>query len=240
MVDFNSDHRKFNTFVSNERLIYSIMEETLTQSEPTVTKILDSAEGLFADRGFNATSMRSITNHAGVNLASVNYHFGSKRQLIIEVIRRGIEPINTARLHALKKLETESAPRPGLEEILDAFYRPAFEYFQDASKISFLRLLGRTLYETGDYTQELMEKDWMPLVETFLLAIQKALPEHQEEELIWSFHFAIGSMIFTVSQYEALEAMACESCKIRDDFEPSLQRLINFTAAGFRRPDQNA
>jgi len=217
----------------------STTEVVSTHSEATVSRILDAAEELFAEKGFNATSMRTITREAGVNLAAVNYHFGSKSRLITEVIRRGIRPINEARLESLKASQSNRESPASLEEILDAFYRPAFEYFQDASKISFLRLLGRTLYETGDYTQELMAKDWMPLVETFLLAIQKALPEHREEELIWSFHFAIGSMIFTVSQYEALEAMACESCKIRDDFEPSLQRLIDFTAAGFRRPDNH-
>lgn len=210
----------------------------MTQSEPTVTKILDAAEELFAERGFNATSMRSITNHAGVNLAAVNYHFGSKNSLITEVIRRGIRPINEARLESLKNLEARSKKAPTLEEILDAFYRPGFEYFQDESRIHCLRLLGRTLFETGDYTKDLMEKDWSPLVEAFLEAFARALPERSREEQIWSFHFAIGSMVFTVSQFEVLEAMTCDSCKIRDDFEPALQRLIDFTAAGFRRPDQ--
>jgi len=68
------------------------------QSENTVYQILNSAEELFAVKGFNATSMRAITDKANVNLAAVNYHFGSKDNLIFEVIKRGIQPINASRL----------------------------------------------------------------------------------------------------------------------------------------------
>lgn len=210
------------------------------QSESTATQILDAAEELFAVKGFNATSMRAITDKAQVNLAAVNYHFGSKDNLIFEVIKRGIQPINASRLERLDVLLTrhhsETAESITLPEVLDAFYRPAFEYFQDSSRIHFLRLLGRTLYETGPFTTKLLEKEWMPLVHRFLEGLKISLPDLEEAEIMWRFHFAIGSMIFTVSQFEALEAMACEDCKIRDDFEPAVQRLISFTAAGLSQP----
>jgi AcrR family transcriptional regulator len=203
-------------------------------AENTVNSILDAAEELFAVKGFNATSLRAITQQASVNLAAVNYHFGTKDKLIISVIQRGIRPINESRLLMLNDLLKKNADSPPLvEDVLDAFYRPAFEYFQDSSRTHFLRLLGRTLYETGSFTQELMEKEWMPLLHPFLAALKQALPDLPEEEILWRFHFAIGSMVFTISQFEALEAMACESCKIRDDFEPAIARLIAFTAAGF-------
>lgn len=209
-------------------------------TEDTATRILDAAEQLFAVKGFNATSMRAITDKAQVNLAAVNYHFGSKDNLIFQVIKRGIQPINQSRIEQLEaQLESydhiQGEPL-ALDGVLDAFYRPAFEYFQDSSRIHFLRLLGRTLYETGPFTQDLMEKEWMPLVHRFVEALKLSLPKLEEEEIIWRFHFALGSMIFTVSQFEALEAMACEKCKIREDFEPAIQRLISFTAAGFRQP----
>ncbi|MEM1157947.1 MAG: TetR/AcrR family transcriptional regulator [Verrucomicrobiota bacterium] len=209
-------------------------------SVDTATQILDAAEQLFAVKGFNATSMRAITHKAEVNLAAVNYHFGSKDNLIFEVIKRGIQPINASRLKRLDALmdqqRADTAGSVSLPEVLDAFYRPAFEYFQDSSRIHFLRLLGRTLYETGPFTQQLLEKEWMPLVHRFLAGLKITLPHLEETEIMWRFHFAIGSMVFTVSQFEALEAMACEDCKIRDDFEPAIERLISFTAAGLAQP----
>jgi len=207
------------------------------QPETTTQQILDSAELLFATKGFNATSLRAITDKANVNLAAVNYHFGSKDNLILEVIKRGIEPINTSRLQRLDSLLERHHSGNGdsitLDEVLDSFYRPAFEYFQDSTRIHFLRLLGRTLYETGPFTKKLLENEWMPLVQRFLQGLKITLPNMEEAEIMWRFHFAIGSMIFTVSQFEALEAMSCDECKIRDDFEPAVERLITFTAAGF-------
>jgi len=208
------------------------------QSENTVYQILNSAEELFAVKGFNATSMRAITDKANVNLAAVNYHFGSKDNLIFEVIKRGIQPINASRLQKLDQL-LEGHEMITLPDVLDAFYRPAFEYFQDSSRIHFLRLLGRTLYETGPFTKKLLENEWMPLVHRFMEGLKITLPDLEEAEIMWRFHFALGSMIFTVSQFEALEAMACEDCKIRDDFEPAIERLISFTAAGFTQPPPN-
>ena len=63
----------------------------MAQSE-TVERILDAAEQLFAERGFAETSLRLITSKAGVNLAAVNYHFGSKKALIQAVFSRFLGP----------------------------------------------------------------------------------------------------------------------------------------------------
>ena len=64
------------------------------QQIETRTRLLDSAEQLFAERGIDATSLRAITTAAGANLASVNYHFGSKDELFREVVSRRIGPVN--------------------------------------------------------------------------------------------------------------------------------------------------
>ncbi|MDA0630469.1 MAG: helix-turn-helix domain containing protein, partial [Proteobacteria bacterium] len=61
-------------------------------------ELLDAAEALFAERGFEKTSIRDITNHLGVRLAAVNYHFDSKYNLLVEVIHRRAGRLNEARL----------------------------------------------------------------------------------------------------------------------------------------------
>src|ERR1700685_813919 len=103
----------------------------------TKTRILDAAEKLFGQNGFDATSLRDITAEAQVNLAAVNYHFQSKDSLIDAVIVRRIEPVNRRRLEMLDA----AGPHPTLEQILTAFMAPAFEVRME----SVAPLMGRIL-----------------------------------------------------------------------------------------------
>src|SRR5436189_6346555 len=98
---------------SNDRLnIRSFMSlRAVKPPHETRTRILDAAEELFMLHGFEGTSMRQLTAKAGVNLAAVNYHFGSKDALIEAVFRRRLDPMNAARIAALEKLELEAAGR---------------------------------------------------------------------------------------------------------------------------------
>ena len=94
----------------------------------TKERILDTAERLFADHGFPATSLRDITQEAGVNLAAVNYHFGGKEGLLIEVLERKIAPVNRSRLAQLETLETAAGSDPvPTEHLVRAFVTPLCE-----------------------------------------------------------------------------------------------------------------
>src|ERR687898_3414167 len=93
----------------------------------TRTRILDAAEELFMQHGFEGSSMRALTTSAGVNLAAVNYHFGSKDALIEAVFRRRLDPMNAERIAALDGLEDFST-----ENIIRAFVRPSLRMMEDA------------------------------------------------------------------------------------------------------------
>src|ERR1700689_2624058 len=111
----------------------------------TKTKILDAAEKLFGNKGFDATSLRDITAEAQVNLAAVNYHFQSKESLIDAVIARRIEPVNQKRLEMLD----EAGPNPSLEQILAAFVAPLLE--QDVSSV--VPLIGRMMSDPTQFVE---------------------------------------------------------------------------------------
>lgn len=89
----------------------------------TKTRILDTAEKLFGQNGFEATSLRDITAEAKVNLAAINYHFQSKDSLIDAVIQRRIEPVNRRRLEMLDA----AGPHPSVEQIVESFVVPLLE-----------------------------------------------------------------------------------------------------------------
>src|SRR5512135_1854730 len=116
--------------------------------DPAMTKdrILDVAEALFMEHGYEATSLRSITATAEVNLAAVNYHFGSKEELFEAVLTRRLDPMNQERVDLLTALEREAAPHPvACERILNAMFIPALKLARDPPRggTNFLRLLGR-------------------------------------------------------------------------------------------------
>ena len=114
----------------------------------TKRRILDAAETLFMEHGFEATSLRAITTAAEVNLAAANYHFGSKEELFQAVLTRRLDPMNEARLELLTRFEHASAPRAvPCEKILAALFIPALELARDRDRggENFLRLLGPRL-----------------------------------------------------------------------------------------------
>lgn len=214
-----------------------------TSESDTRDRLLDAAQKLFAEKGFAATSLRSITKEAGANLAAVNYHFGSKDNLIVELLARGVRPLNQHRIFMLDEFEREVGDAPlEVEKILDALYRPCFVFCADKSRMPFLRLLGKSLHEEGPYSIILAEREWNPLVQRFMGACKKSLPELPLDLVYWRFHFAIGSLIHCLSQHESLTVLSQGQCTLKDP-EEVIQDLITFTAAGMkaaanRRADQ--
>ena len=99
-------------------------------------QILDTAETLFSEHGIEAVSVREIQERIGVNVAAVHYHFGSRKKLILAVMKRRIDPLNAARIHLLELLEART-PAQGsmqLEDVLRAFVTPVFELLEDPSQ----------------------------------------------------------------------------------------------------------
>lgn len=204
---------------------------------PTKEKILDVAEELFAERGFSATSLRAITSAAGVNLAAVNYHFGSKEELFHAVFARRIEPINRERMELLEACEQEAGGGPAaLEAILAAFLAPALRLCRDTSPggRQFLRLMGRIYTEPGDLWVPIF-REFEPVKRKFETALRRALPDLPPLEMFWREHFLVGAMCHTIADTHRLEVISGGLCD-PNDVEGMLRRLIGFLAAGLRSP----
>jgi AcrR family transcriptional regulator len=198
------------------------MTETVVD---TKTRILDAAEKLFADKGFEATSLRDITTGADVNLAAVNYHFQTKDALIEAVIARRIAPINSRRLELLRA----AGPNPTVEQILEAFISPTLE--REFSPM--VPMLGRVLGSPDLFLFRIFKKHLAPVGEQFLNALEKAIPSLSRPERMWRFLFMAGSMSHTLAFSSVLGEMTeglCDPTNRKDVVE----RLVRFVAAGFR------
>src|SRR4029077_16003413 len=113
----------------------------------TKQKILDTAECLIASQGFAATSLRQIISEAGVNLAAVHYHFGSKQELLDHVILRKAAAVNEERRRMIEQFEAEAGSGPvSVKKFLTAFFEPMIE--AGARNPQFVKLMGR-MYGEG-------------------------------------------------------------------------------------------
>jgi AcrR family transcriptional regulator len=199
----------------------------------TKERILDAAEDLFAEEGF-ATSLRAITARAGVNLASVNYHFGSKDALIREVFARRLVPLNDERLSALAALES-AAPGAGppLEGIIEAFVGPAIRMSHDPRGATFTRLFGRTMSQRDDRILRLFTGQFRTIIQRFSEALARALPNLDRNEVVWRMLFVVGAMAHTMALSDKLPVITGGACD-PSDVEATVRRLVPFLAAGMR------
>jgi AcrR family transcriptional regulator len=159
--------------------------------------ILDAAERLFAENGMAGVSMRNLTKLAGTNLASVNYHFGSKENLFTEVIARRIRPINARRLELLAvAMEQGGESGPSLKQVLDAFVRPMFEMGATTEQREHLRLLiTRVFTEADSVSMPIFETELLPVGQQFGKAISLARPNLEYKQIAMGMFFFVGATI---------------------------------------------
>lgn len=202
-------------------------------------RILDAAEALFVEHGLEATSMRMITTLAGVNLAAVNYHFGSKDALIQEVFKRRLVELNRQRLAALDEVEAQAlqdgrAVKPS--RVLEAFFGPALALASDTDHggHTFMQLLGRTYTDPNAFVRQFLAEEYAETLSRFLSALYASLPGVPRDEILWRFHFMMGATSYAIAGTDALRLFAGGF----DDEDPAclLPRLMSFLLGGLRAP----
>jgi len=208
-------------------------------SADTKTRILDAAELLFMEHGFEATSLRSLTSAAGVNLAAVNYHFGSKEELFQVVLTRRLDPMNQERIDLLAKIEREASGRAlSCEKILFAMLIPALRLARDEQRggKNFLRLLGRAYADPAPFIRHFLSAQYAEMIGRYKEAFLRALPNLSRQELTWRLHFVMGALSYTLAGTDALKLFAQVAATEKDNDELLLQRLAPFLVAGLKAP----
>ena len=161
----------------------------------TKTHILDVAERLFSERGFDAVSIRDITARAKVSLGAINYYFGTKLGLIAAIFDRRLPPVTKARLAALDEVEKNvGANRPAVEDILRAFIRPAFIGEGESRNRTFQKLMGRCLSEPSPDIEGLLHAQFQTLAERFDSALLRTQTGLTREEIFWRMNFVIAAL----------------------------------------------
>ncbi|SEL92524.1 transcriptional regulator, TetR family [Pseudoxanthomonas sp. GM95] len=197
----------------------------------TKDRILGAAEELFALHGFAGTSLRRVTTRADVNIAAVNYHFGSKENLVNEVFRRRMDVMTTARLG---QLETALREHPGqLEQVLAAFVEPALALAQDGQGGgAFVRVIARAYAEKNDNLRKFLSDHYGHVLRDFGKAIAECLPALSKEELYWRLDFLAGALTYAMADFGLIKRPAGVTEAAHR--ERAARELIRFAEAGLR------
>jgi AcrR family transcriptional regulator len=202
----------------------------VNRSGSTKERILAAAETLFAQRGFDGASLRQLTSDAGVNLAAVNYHFGSKEKLVEQVFRRRLDTLNAQRLAALARVAGQ--PETRLEDVLDAFIRPALELSHEDSGSLFMRVMARVFAEHDDSLRKFLSENYGHVMRQFTAEFARLLPQLSKEELYWRIDLVTGALTHAMSGFGMIQRKSDVS--ERTHREQTVAHLTRFAAAGLR------
>lgn len=208
------------------------MEHTHTDTRES---LLDAAETLFSAHGIEAASLRQITQHAGANLAAVNYHFGSKDGLVRAVFSRRLRPVTEERIRLLEQVDLDAGD--AVEQVLTAFLTPILRTLKESPEgvRGFGRLMGRAFSEPSEEVRRMVIEEFRESIELYLGALRKILPHLDEAERMWRFHFVAGATSHTIACTQMLERFSGGRCTTSDPDE-ALRQMVTFLAAGLRAP----
>jgi AcrR family transcriptional regulator len=210
----------------------------------TRERVLDAAENLFAREGLSRPSVRQITSEAGVNVAAVNYHFGSREGLVEAVFERHATAVNAERIEKLNAiLSMAGNKRPSLTAILEAYLEVRLRHRKerDGGSSGLKQLFGHLLAEPPEIVEPLMQKHFQPTTDRFLTALAKALPELPREELEFRFQLVMASLATTATTPPNKHNAPSNGQTPTTDTGPmddrqTIQKLVTFLAAGLRAP----
>lgn len=210
----------------------------MDKAAPTevVDLILNAAEELFAQLGYERASLRMITQKAGVNLAAVHYHLGDKEFLFGLVLTRRLRPMNASRLAQLEQAEKAALPL-SMNRIIEIMVRPVFELCAspDLRGRHFIRLLGRSLTDPLPFMEDLHAKELQPTLVRFGQSIRRLVPNLTPEEYLWRLSFVMGALHHTLATMHRMKNLTHGICRDHDH-EGALPRFILFAVATFAAP----
>jgi AcrR family transcriptional regulator len=202
--------------------------------KPVQDRLLDTAEQLFSEHGFDGASVRDIAAAAGCNIAAVNYYFGGKDKLYTEVWRRQLVQMRDARLQAIEQVMSESEGKPSLEDLLKSFAKAFIEPFVDESRSRWLmRLMAREMIDQRVPANLFIDEVVKPTMGAMRGALLKVCPALDESKIPLIIVFLAGQLIHLVhvkAMFDQIEMAEMPAFDLTD----AVDNVVKFSAAGIR------
>jgi len=191
--------------------------------------ILESAEILFAERGYAAVSVRDIAARADVPVALVGYYFGRKQELFDTVFEHRQAYI-AERIARIRAVDCSSANPTAVSDIVRAWAEPVIRMRTNDAGEAFSLLVARTAWDPGPEATAIIERHYDPLARAFIEVMSEALPDCPHDRILWTYVYAVGALLMYVGdkRVERLSQgrVAVADPRLCDDF-------IRFVSAGF-------
>jgi AcrR family transcriptional regulator len=208
-------------------------------SDHTRTAILAAAERLYADRGFGDVTLRDIVAAADVNLAAVNYHFGSKDELIAELFVTRSLATNRERLNELKAAELAGGGRAEIDAVLRALVGPPLRgcLGPNRQRSDAARFMIRASIESVPAIRKIRNRE-IDHLRRFAAAMRRSLPDHSDVDIYWGLHFALAMAHQTIRDGERLTKLSEGQCDL-DNVADIIERIVAVSVVGLtERPAQ--
>jgi AcrR family transcriptional regulator len=217
-----------NSYVCINNVVKRKLLGEAAEDGETAERLLNAAEQLFGELGYDAVGMRLLADKAGVNLGAATYHFGSKERLYIETFMRRFRPTNAERLHLLREAEARAkGSLLSVETIVECMLRPPFE--SGLKHPAFHRFLARNLLMPPPFIHPFIIQEIEPGMNVFVATLRRSLPELPEDLVHLRSMFAMGSLL--MFSIHASEMPGMNNPKLH---EPVLQEIIRYVSAGFK------
>ena len=197
-------------------------------------RLLQVAEAIFLDQDYDSVSVRALTEAAGVNLALVNYHFGGKRSLYLEVLTRRFESVATEKCARLRQAlqQQQSITLRGIVEAYVDLHLGSAERERNAR--SFIRLVSRQLDEDGDAMELLLRKLVMPIHQLLVDEIGRLKPDLPLERISFCLSSITGQIFHYIRCPETFHILAGFSPQA-DLRERVAEHIVNFSLCGMQQ-----
>jgi AcrR family transcriptional regulator len=204
-----------------------------TDGEITRNRILDSAEQLFAIDGYTGVSVRQITAAAEVDLALVNYHFGSKEKLFHEVLIRRVDRMSLQRMESLRAIEIRRNDERTVEALLDAFLDPIIgKTPEDVRGLRNYRLLVALVTNSKNWQDMVFKEHYDPVASRYIDALARVLPTVPRARICWAFSFFLGSVVNALAETGRVDRLSGGACRSSDLAEVK-RELILYSVGAF-------
>lgn len=214
------------------QLVPTAHRETITATATaTKMRLLDVSARLFAESGFDSVSLRLITENAEANLAAVNYHFGSKEELITAVVEKLVGPVNQRRLALLRKINLDISG--ACESIVEAFIDPVIQAASrgDEEDQRYCKLMSRCIASRDERVTSLVLRQFPEVLAKFVDALRSVCPWISSDEAHMRIMFMAGAMAHSLFHHDKLVIISKGRCEIAS-LDGLRDELVQFISAG--------